>query len=396
MLKKRIHKWNLDKKHKEPDMLAALRIASEREAQGKKTSFVIRNREVTLEQVKHYFKRKGIMRVLPAASEIRTSESSMSCYTPRATTPVDDISAPTSQDLDEVAIDIGELPEDRDTFKIVVHKASKITATSLAERMRPTLPPPADLGRLELFLACTRECHEVFTQCRPPTEFWLPPVAVREFYYSMMKGYLFLAMRYYSHGFVHFQTAFDLLATILKHRDMIFLLSCMYGLTELFDDEDNHEILCRLCDYVIRLSAIYIENTRLFKQTVISFRDIPRGDRAKSASRGLDYLHAKGKLWPWMTSWMVSRRVFDSQEPSQIMGEIHLKRGQTCPREPVEFSADQTTPTSLLPPEVRRTTCLTISVLISTNCYIALNQDLSREIGTIFVRGPCWNVLRPT
>src|SRR5271168_156807 len=92
--------------------------------------------------------------------------------------------------------------EDRDTFKIVVHKASKITTASLAERMRPTLPPPADLGRLELFLACTRECHEVFTQCRPPTEFWLPPVAVREFHYSMMKGYLFLAMRYYSRGFV--------------------------------------------------------------------------------------------------------------------------------------------------------------------------------------------------
>lgn len=227
ILKKRIHKWNLDKSHKEPDMLAAQRIASVREAQDNKTSFVIRNRDVTLEQVKHYFKHKGVMRFLPAASEIRTSESSMSCYTPWATTPTDDISAPTSQDLDEVANDIGELPEDRDTFKIVVHKASKITAASLAERMRPMLPPPADLGRLELFLAVTRECHKVFTQCKYPTEFRLPPFAGQEFHYSMMKGYLLLAMRYYSHGFVHFQTAFDLLATILKHRDMLFLLSCM-------------------------------------------------------------------------------------------------------------------------------------------------------------------------
>ena len=214
MLKKRIHKWNRDKKHKEPDMLAVLHIASEREAQGKKTSFVIRNRDVTLEQVKHYFKHKGVMRFLPAASEIRTPESSMSCYTPWATTPTDDISAPTSQDLDEVANDIGELPEDRDTFKIVVHKASKITAASLAKRMRPTLPPPANLGRLELFLACTRECHEVFTRCKPPTEFRLPPFAGQEFHYSMMKGCLFLAMRYYSHRFAHFQTAFDLMLRI--------------------------------------------------------------------------------------------------------------------------------------------------------------------------------------
>jgi hypothetical protein len=69
----------------------------------------------------------------------------MSCYTPRATTPADDISAPTSQGPDEVAIDFGESPEDRDTFKIVVHKTSKITAASLAERMRPTLRPPAGL-----------------------------------------------------------------------------------------------------------------------------------------------------------------------------------------------------------------------------------------------------------
>jgi hypothetical protein len=157
MLKKRIHKWNLDEKYKRPDMLAMRSIASEREAQGKKTSFVIGNREVTLDQVKYYFERKGVMRLLSVASEIRTSESSISCYAPQATAPADDISAPSSQGLDEMAIDIGELPEDRDTFKIVIHKASKITTASLAERMRPTLPPPTDLGRLELFLACTQE-----------------------------------------------------------------------------------------------------------------------------------------------------------------------------------------------------------------------------------------------
>jgi hypothetical protein len=75
----------------------------------------------------------------------------------------------------------------------------------------------------------------------------------------MMKGYLFLAMCHYGHGFVHFQTVFDLLTTILKHRDMFFLLSCTYDLIELFDDEGNHEILCRLRDYVVRLSAKYIE-----------------------------------------------------------------------------------------------------------------------------------------
>ena len=33
----------------------------------------------------------------------------------------------------------------------------------------------------------------------------------------------------------------------------------MHVLTELFDDGGNHEILYQLCDYIILLSAIYIE-----------------------------------------------------------------------------------------------------------------------------------------
>ena len=93
---------------------------------------------------------------------------------------------------------------------------------------------------------------------------------------------------------------------------------------------------------------------------LISFRDIPREDRAESTSRGLDYLHTKGNLRPWMR-----RRFFDSQDKSipgmrcsARSGETHLKeRGQMCHHEPVEFSEDQTSLMSLLPPKIRRTTC---------------------------------------
>ena len=60
MLKKRIKKWDLDRKHKQADMLYAVKIALEREAQGKKTAFVIRGRVVAFEEVQHYFRRKGV------------------------------------------------------------------------------------------------------------------------------------------------------------------------------------------------------------------------------------------------------------------------------------------------------------------------------------------------
>jgi hypothetical protein len=41
-------------------MLCALKLAFQREAQGKKTVFVIRGRVVTFENIKDYFRRKGV------------------------------------------------------------------------------------------------------------------------------------------------------------------------------------------------------------------------------------------------------------------------------------------------------------------------------------------------
>lgn len=60
MLKKRIKKWYLERKHKHADMLFALRLALEREAKGKKTVFMIRGCLFTFEGIKHYFRRKGV------------------------------------------------------------------------------------------------------------------------------------------------------------------------------------------------------------------------------------------------------------------------------------------------------------------------------------------------
>ncbi|KAF2177096.1 hypothetical protein K469DRAFT_604656, partial [Zopfia rhizophila CBS 207.26] len=49
---KRIAKWSLHRNRKHTDMLLALRLASQREAQGKKTIFWIRGQLVTLQDVK--------------------------------------------------------------------------------------------------------------------------------------------------------------------------------------------------------------------------------------------------------------------------------------------------------------------------------------------------------
>jgi hypothetical protein len=87
MLKKRINKWSLDKKRKEADMLGALRIALEREAQGKKSIFLDRGRLVTFEDIKYYFRRKGVhdIHAMLAGLIASTSSALIKCYTPPAT-----------------------------------------------------------------------------------------------------------------------------------------------------------------------------------------------------------------------------------------------------------------------------------------------------------------------
>ena len=60
MLKKRIARWGLDRNLKLADMLVALRYTLQRQAQGRKSVFLIRERIVTFDDVKRYFRRKGV------------------------------------------------------------------------------------------------------------------------------------------------------------------------------------------------------------------------------------------------------------------------------------------------------------------------------------------------
>ncbi|KAE9381186.1 hypothetical protein N431DRAFT_476070 [Stipitochalara longipes BDJ] len=85
MFKKRIKKWNLDRNHKQADMLYAVKIALNREAQGKKTAFVIRGRVVTFEEVQYYFRRKGIrdLRALVKDEDDVNPTTRIECHTPK-------------------------------------------------------------------------------------------------------------------------------------------------------------------------------------------------------------------------------------------------------------------------------------------------------------------------
>jgi len=83
MYKSRITKWGLDKKTKETEAWAILRIKAQRNAVGKDSAFRVREKAVTIEDVLRYFKRKGIVHpeVAPKPPEASTPPV-IECWTP--------------------------------------------------------------------------------------------------------------------------------------------------------------------------------------------------------------------------------------------------------------------------------------------------------------------------
>lgn len=306
MLKKRIGIWNLDKKHKELDMLVGLRIALAREAQGKKTTFVIRNREVTLDEIKHYFKRKGVRdpHTLLTGPQACTSNPALSCYTPPSSPCLEVTSAPPNwEDFDETDLDIGELcGQYGGVYGSAIHRASDQTTPSLAQRICAMLPPPADLSRLELLLIGTRECSRVYwhglnKQLFPPLlSAWVLP----NFISYMLRGSVRLLAGHLVMSFCYFNQAFDQIHPILKHRDPMHLLLCLYELAIFFEGEGICKIFSRLCDYIIELSAIDVDCTHPFHKTMVVFREMSSRSRSDSATRMMEYAFENGIASRWI------------------------------------------------------------------------------------------------
>jgi len=82
MLKKKIRFWDLQRNLKKSDMEYALRIYYQRESQGKKTAFLVRNRLVTFDDIRNYIRRKGVddLESLGKAAPTRALTANIACY----------------------------------------------------------------------------------------------------------------------------------------------------------------------------------------------------------------------------------------------------------------------------------------------------------------------------
>lgn len=287
MLKKRINKWNLDKKRKEADMLGALRVVLEREAQGKKSIFLDRGRLVTFEDIKYYFRRKGIhdLHTIVAGPIATESSSLITCHTPPATPVAPDIGPEPddASDLEQLLPDgfIGE-------FNLYDAACPVPTSSMATDHVQAIRPIATRSEQLEYLLMFNSNYYEsVFNNPK-----WMENDSLFEinalelFYCSMYYGQALLEAGNGTLAFQKFDCAFNFVRDILKQNVLLFL-PYIYHMMAQFGDLRHQEVICRLLDFVGQMIETCCSQSHPIKRAVSALNRMSPAYRAFSAARAL-------------------------------------------------------------------------------------------------------------
>jgi hypothetical protein len=301
MLKKRINRWSLDKKRKEADMLVGLRIALEREAQGKKSIFLDRGRLVTFEDIKNYFKRKGIydLHAIVGSPIGSASSALITCYTPPATPRALETNSPEPED----ASDLGQLLHDgligeSNMIDVTNSVPTSSRAINYAQAIRPLNTRP---GQLEQLLTFNGSYYDsVFDNPKWKEEdSSFETKALELFYHSMYDGQAFLEAGYATIAFQKFDCAFNFVSDILRQR-VLLLLPYIYHMMVQFGNLRNQEVISRLLDFVVQMTETCCSQSHPIKLAVSALGRMSPRYRAFSAARALQSTldHMANKIEP--------------------------------------------------------------------------------------------------
>lgn len=274
MIKKRITKWSLDRKHKQQDMLVALRLASQREAQGKDTAFTIRENVVTLEEVKHYFRRKGIrdMHSLIGTAATAIATAPIDCHTPDSDTPPGDEE---NHGLGSIA-GVGGLP---------VHHISTATEMCMSS---PLVQFTATGSQLEQLLYFGRTHYDSVFE-KPSWRTMTKAFDLRSleaFYHEMFEGQWSLEKSSETcarEAFQHFSRAFDLVYSLLYQQTLLFL-PYLYHMMRQFRNVRGQEVVSKLLAFIANMGEIHPDQYQV-RQSVALLHQLPAEERTEFSGR---------------------------------------------------------------------------------------------------------------
>ena len=284
MLKKRIAKWSLDRKRKQSDMLVALRLAFQREAQGKKTVFWIRGRLVTFQDVKQYFQRKRIhdLQSLMANASTTIPTTHIDCCTPE----------PDAVAGDRVIHDL-EVPTD--PTNLATHEGfnidnvdSPIVALPVFNQVDPVMPLNATMSQLEQLLHLGRAYYDgVFEKPHwrsIDNTFQLGPL--ERFYHHMFDGQILLERHYIAEAFQHFDLAFDLIRNLLNRQVLLFL-PYLYHMMLQSRQIHRPEVFSHLLSFLYQICQTCYPQQHPIRHSITILHNMSIEDRAASSKCSL-------------------------------------------------------------------------------------------------------------
>ena len=304
MLKVRIGKWCLDKKNKHKEMLEALRIFLLRDAQGKKTTFTIRGREVTTEEVFRYFKRKGIddpasLITTPGSS---ASTSPLSFRSPRPTpdedTPGEDVTNESRRDSvpdsEHVEIDQDYALIDPTNLEIVLSSDSQVLLPEAKDDIYGNLAVSREMRQLELLVASTGSFYDAAFEYpewaarklanAQESGVNLKGCAMAQFFTNMYDGYSFQMLGDQDKAFHHFDGAFDTVRTVLVMEHIQFLPS-VFDMILTLPKISQQAIMKHLLQFILEMSEGYLPRKHPFKEAIRLLAQVPMESRAGYAER---------------------------------------------------------------------------------------------------------------
>jgi len=239
MLKKKIRLWDLHRNLKEADMRHALRLYYERESQGKRTVFLVRNRLVPFEEIKRYFHRKGVdnLRSLAHSAFSGARTTHITCRTPAPQGSVSEY--PPLTQVDQLGSSIPG--------------GNTIAATTDPNLMDMSLALPSPFHRLDQLLLLGRKYYDAICEDtnRRHKSLHCEVGEVEIFFHHIANGQKLLTANPDTHmaeAFAHFDAGCNMVRTVLDRGTLLFLPYVCYLLL-VSGTERQNKIICHLLQF---------------------------------------------------------------------------------------------------------------------------------------------------
>jgi hypothetical protein len=284
MFKKRIKKWDLDRNKKHADMLVALRLALAREAMGKKTSFSIRGRLVTFEDVKRYFRRKGIHDLKSFAFDASSFSPTthIDCRTPEPETPIKRMGT----ENPELPTNAEEMTPHHDFSASNIETDWSVMAFPDPDQVDRKISITSTLGQVEQLLYHGWAYYDaIFADpAWRSNHNALDVGSLEKFYHLISDGQIFLEESNVEEAFIHFRYAFDLVRSLLNKQVLLFL-PYIYRLLLPTRRIRRQEVISQLLHFIVEMIAIRYPQLHPIGQSLSLLGGMPLEHRGESTKR---------------------------------------------------------------------------------------------------------------